>query len=104
MEALLPTRINIMHADLPRFECLPEPTGTWMVWDNRRNRLATLDSLPLGGRQKDRARAACAVLASIYRSRLDACAVRQDALYVPAVAVVIDPGASWYSLNEVVNA
>ena len=71
---------------LQRFECLPEPTGTWMVWDNSRNRLAMLGGRPLGGRPKDRAQAACTVLASIYRSRLDACAVRQHALYVPVVA------------------
>jgi hypothetical protein len=61
-----------MRADPPRFECLPEPTGTWMVWDNSRDALATLGDRPLSGRQKDRAQAACTVLANIHRSRLDA--------------------------------
>ena len=61
-----------MHDHRPRFECRFEPAGTWMVWDNDALAAATLAGYLLHGLENHRAQAACAVLASIYGSRLDA--------------------------------
>ncbi len=60
-----------------RFRCLPEPSGTWTVWDDVTGAPANLDGCMLEGRSKDRARAACEILERIYRNRLDAFSVRQ---------------------------
>ncbi len=60
-----------------RFRCLPEPSGTWTVWDDVAGTPATLGGFELKGRSEDRARAACEILRRIYRNRLDAFSVRQ---------------------------
>ena len=54
-----------------RFTCMPEPTGTWMVWDRSTEAPATLGGCVLKGRSEVRARAACDILARIYKNRLD---------------------------------
>ena len=65
-----------------RFRCLPEPSGTWMVWDEATGAVATLGGCALRGRSEERARAACEILKRIYRNRLDAASMRDamDAL------------------------
>lgn len=55
-----------------RFECRPEPSRTWTVWDTVRNAPANLGGCILKGRQQDRAQAACDILQRIYTNRLDA--------------------------------
>ena len=62
----------------PRFECLPDKLGMWMVRANATHCLAELAGKVLHGREKQRAEAACSVLSKIYRGRLDASSVRQD--------------------------
>lgn len=59
-----------------RFRCLPEPSGTWMVWDEATGAVATLGGCALRGRSEERARAACEILKRIYRNRLDAASMR----------------------------
>lgn len=59
-----------------RFRCLPEPSGTWMVWDEATGAVATLGGCVLRGRSEERARAACEILKRIYRNRLDAASMR----------------------------
>ena len=59
-----------------RFRCLPEPSGTWMVWDEATGAVATLGGCALRGRSEERARAACEILKRIYRNRLDAVSMR----------------------------
>ena len=54
-----------------RFECVPEPSGTWMVWDNVKSAPASLGGCILRGRPKERARSACDVLKRIYKNRLE---------------------------------
>ena len=65
-----------MEKRAPRFNCLREPSGTWMVWDNATGRPAALGGCVLKGRSEDRARAACDILTRIYRHRLDAFSIR----------------------------
>ncbi len=65
-----------MDDGLPRFQCMPESSGTWMVWDNEKGGPATLGGCVLGGRSEMRARAACEILTKIYNNRLDAQSVR----------------------------
>ena len=67
----------------PRFECLPEPSGTWMVWDNDTHAAATLAGYQMRGQEDLRAQAACAVLISIYRNRLDAPSAREKRSRLP---------------------
>lgn len=62
----------------PRFECLIEKAGTWMVRDNDRNCFAVLAGTVLRGRQKQRAEAACSILTRIYGCQLDARSVRAN--------------------------
>lgn len=62
----------------PRFRCLPELSGTWMVWDDETGAPAMLDSCVLNGRSEERARTACEMLKRIYQNRLDAYSVRQS--------------------------
>ena len=69
-------RGNGMEKRAPRFTCLREPSGTWMVWDNATGRPAALGGCLLKGRSEDRARAACDILTRIYRNRLDAFSIR----------------------------
>jgi hypothetical protein len=61
-----------MEKSAPRFRCLPEPSGTWMVWDDMTGAPASLGGCALEGRNEDRARAACEILKRIYQNRLDA--------------------------------
>ncbi len=61
-----------MEERYPRFRCMLEPSGTWMVWDDMTGAPAALGGFVLTGRSEERARAACGVLKRIYRSRLDA--------------------------------
>ena len=42
-----------------RFECMPEPTGSWMVWDEARERPAELAGVPLVGLAENEARSLC---------------------------------------------
>ena len=65
-----------MEKRAPRFNCLREPSGPWMVWDNATGRPAALGGCLLKGRSEDRARAACDILTRIYRNRLDAFSIR----------------------------
>jgi len=58
--------------DSPRFRCLQDPEGSWMVWDDKTSSPATLGGCVLRGRREGRARAACEILERIYRNRLDA--------------------------------
>ena len=67
-----------MEKRAPRFTCLREPSGTWMVWDNATGRPAALGGCLLKGRSEDRARAACDILTRIYRNRLDAFSIRKS--------------------------
>ena len=67
-----------MEKRAPRFNCLREPSGTWMVWDNAADRPAALGGCVLKGRSEDRARAACDILTRIYRNRLDAFSIRKS--------------------------
>ena len=67
-----------MKTSTPRFKCLPDLSGTWMVWDNKTERPAELGGCVLHGRIEERARAACGILTRIYDSRLDACSVRKS--------------------------
>ena len=60
-----------------RFCCVPEPSGTWTVWDRVTDAPAALGGCVLEGRGEDRARAACEILKRIYRNRLDAPSTRQ---------------------------
>ena len=66
-----------MEKRAPRFRCLPEPSGTWMVWDDMTGAPASLGDGLLKGRSEDRARAACEILKRIYRNRLDALSMRE---------------------------
>lgn len=68
-----------MGESYQRFRCVPEPSGTWAVWDFQIGAAATLGGCVLNGRTEDRARAACDILRRIYRNRLDASSVRQKA-------------------------
>lgn len=61
-----------------RFRCVPEPSGTWMVWDDVMCAPAALGGYALKGRSEDRARAACEILKRIYRNRLDAVSIRES--------------------------
>jgi hypothetical protein len=63
----------------PRFECRPEPSGTWMVWDTEKNRPSTLGGSVLNGMEKGRAATACELLTRIFRNRLEVRSVRHDA-------------------------
>ncbi len=63
----------------PRFECLPDSAGTWMVWDNVTRAPAALGGCELRGRQKHRAEVACGILTRIFSNRMDAKAVKSDA-------------------------
>ena len=67
-----------MLEHLSRFECRPEPAGTWMVWDTVRKAPAKLGGCVLSGREATRAEAARAILTKIYNCRLDARSVRKD--------------------------
>jgi hypothetical protein len=73
----LPQRGIRMKERNQRFRCLPEPSGTWTVWDEVAGTPAALGGCVLKGRSEDRARAACEILKRIYRNRLDAFSVRQ---------------------------
>ncbi|AZO47883.1 MAG: hypothetical protein EOS58_18120 [Mesorhizobium sp.] len=55
-----------------RFRCRPEPSGSWMVWDESDNAPGTLGGRSLVGRTWQRAKVACDLLARIYDNRLDA--------------------------------
>jgi hypothetical protein len=66
-----------MANGLNRFECLAEPSGTWMVYDNLRNMPASLGGRELCGRQKQRAEAACAILTRIFQNRATINALRE---------------------------
>ncbi|KQZ13323.1 hypothetical protein ASD44_04005 [Mesorhizobium sp. Root554] len=66
-----------MENGLPRFQCMPESSGTWMVWDNETGRPATLGGCIIGGRSEMRARTACEILTKIYNNRLDARSIRR---------------------------
>ncbi len=61
-----------MDNDPKRFECLIEPSGTWMVRDNLEGRTATLDGKLLRGRKKQRAEAACGILTRIFQEKCKA--------------------------------
>lgn len=62
----------------PRFECKREPSGTWMVWDNKRDSPASLGGFVLRGQEKARARTACDLLTKIFHNRLEARDVGED--------------------------
>ena len=68
-----------------RFCCVPEPSGTWTVWDRVTGAPATLGGCVLEARSEDRARAACEILKRIYRNRLDAPSTHQTAKSRPPV-------------------
>lgn len=68
-----------MRQNYQRFRCVPEPSGTWAVWDFETGAAATLGGCVLNGRTEERARAACDILRRIYRNRLDASSMRQEA-------------------------
>jgi hypothetical protein len=72
------TTEHIMPEHFSRFECRPEPAGTWMVWDMVKNAPANLGGCILRGREQHRAEAARAILTKIYNCRLDARSVRRD--------------------------
>jgi hypothetical protein len=69
-----------MQIGASRFKCLPEPSGTWMVWDCKTERPAELGGCVLRGRSEERARAACGILRRIYSNRLDACSLRKSVI------------------------
>jgi len=62
----------------PRFECLPDSGGTWMVWDNVTRAPAALGGCELRGRQKERAEVACGILTRIFTNRMEAKTVKRD--------------------------
>jgi hypothetical protein len=39
----------MLSQDNSRFECVEEPFGTWMIWDNAHDQPAELGALPLIG-------------------------------------------------------
>jgi hypothetical protein len=45
--------------DNNRFECVEEPFGTWMIWDNAHDRPAELGALALIGLSCDSATTLC---------------------------------------------
>lgn len=45
--------------DNSRFECVEEPFGNWMIWDNARDQPAELGALALIGLSYDSATALC---------------------------------------------
>lgn len=49
-----------------RFECVANGDGTWKVWDNSRDRPASLGGQLLVNRQKFRAETACDILNRIH--------------------------------------
>jgi hypothetical protein len=59
-----------MDENKPRFECVLEPTGTWMVWDNLEDEPAHLGSI-LVGCGRIHAEAAQRILTSIYSAQLE---------------------------------
>lgn len=61
-----------MEDDQSRFRCHPEPSGTWMVWDEVDNAPASLGGCSLVGRTWQRAKVACDLLKRIYDNRLEA--------------------------------
>ena len=63
-----------------RFDCRPEPDGTWTVWDNVAGSPAMLGGHPLAGRTHERAEAARDILVRIYQNRLDAQSSRKEPL------------------------
>ena len=79
-----------MEKRAPRFTCLREPSGTWMVWDNAADRPAALGGCVLKGRSEHRAKAACDILTRIYRNRLDAFSIRESKRRDRNAAVVED--------------
>lgn len=68
-----------MDHGLPRFQCLPESSGKWLVWDNETGQRASLGGCVIAGRSEMRAKTACEILTKIYRNRLDAQSIRERA-------------------------
>lgn len=66
-----------MTTSTPRFKCIPEPSGTWMVWDTMTEQPAELGGCVLRGRLEERARVACSILSRIYGNSLDALSLRK---------------------------
>jgi len=64
-----------MESVAPRFECRPEISGSWVVWDQERQAIAALGGCLLKGRTAERANVACGILLRIYRNHLEARAV-----------------------------
>ncbi|MFK0688830.1 hypothetical protein ACFX5Q_11560 [Mesorhizobium sp. IMUNJ 23033] len=54
-----------------RFRCRPEPSGTWMVWDDVDHAPASLGGCLLIGRTWQRAKVGCDLLRRIYDNRLE---------------------------------
>jgi len=55
----------------PRFAVVPEPCGTWTVWDGLRNEPATLGDGILIGLNRRKAEAACGVLIRTHETHRD---------------------------------
>ena len=66
-----------------RFMCLPDKSGTWMVWDNELDGPAVLGGCVLRGRTKLRAKVASDILGRIYANRLDARSSHQRSIATP---------------------
>lgn len=67
-----------MEGTIPRFQCMPESGGTWMVWDNETGEPASLGGCVIGGRTEFCAKAAASILRRIYLNRLDAQSMRSS--------------------------
>jgi hypothetical protein len=57
-------------AVMPRFVCITQPDGLWMVWDNRTDEPAAIGNRPLVGLEKTRAEAVLDVLERIETGKL----------------------------------
>jgi len=56
-----------MSATVERYECIMEPSGTWMVWDRRREAPALYQRNVLIGLPRFRATLLCSALNGIAR-------------------------------------
>ena len=58
-----------MSGDRSRFECIAEPTDTWLVFDNESEVPATLSEILLMSLSEDEAVSACALLNRMERQK-----------------------------------
>lgn len=67
-----------MEDGAERFSVVADPTGTWSVWDSKKDTPAEMAGSALVDLDRPRALAACGILNRIYRNRLDRCSRIKD--------------------------